>query len=108
MALFRFHKGTLEESLKTTIIVKDIYDLLEKLACWWEKEVCISADRLSMYQWQLLIDKKEKFDDRCGWYSHLVIFQVRNSDNIPVGFLSEPLEKWSCRDSDDENYLKDR
>lgn len=53
MALFRFHRGSLADSLKTSIIVKDTKDLLEKIADWWEQT---GAIRSCMYQWQIIIE----------------------------------------------------
>lgn len=89
MALFRFHCGSLADSIKTTIIVKNTKDLLERLAQWWEET---GMTRCFMYQWQLSISKEQIFDERCGWYSHNVRFKFRNSEWIPLGILSEPLE----------------
>ncbi len=97
MAIFRFQRASLEESLKTSVIVKDTKELLELLATWYEKECGALVSRETMYQWQIHIDKQQKFDDRCGWYTHLVSYQVRNSDFFAVGFLSEPLDKWDDR-----------
>lgn len=95
MALFRFHRGSLEESLKTTIIVKDIHDLLERLAEWWEE--AHSTDRSTMKEWQVHIDIRQQFDERCGWFTHTVSFRVGDNESTAIGFLSEPLDQWNAR-----------
>jgi hypothetical protein len=95
MSLFRLHHdGDLSESIVGTIIVKDVKDLLEKLAVWWS--FCMKSTRESMFHWQLKIDPEEIFDSRCGWYTHLVSFQVRDTGWMLIGMVSEPLDKDVC------------
>lgn len=96
MPLFRFHKGGLEESLKTTVIVKNREELkiaiIANFAGWEESyknrvdfEIWISA---------LASDINDCFDARIGWYSHYVTadFGEKGAFRM-VGILSEPLDE---------------
>lgn len=80
MALFRFHRGLLSDSLETTVIVKNIAELLSIIN---EKEdIPVDEVHISDYG----------FDSRCGWYTQIVCIPVANFDAPQVrGFLSEPL-----------------
>lgn len=88
MALFRFHRGGLSESLKTTKIVKSKKELSElimkndifKLEVT-EKDLCIES-----------YSKKDNFDERIGWYTQMVTVKDPHDGKFyPIGFLSEPL-----------------
>lgn len=97
MALFRFHRGGLQDSLMTTVIVKNINELSSLIFNYIEPWVNIkSVDDI-----ELTIESypsENNFDSRIGWYTHLVSFIVK-VDNphyssikaSPVGYLSEPL-----------------
>ena len=106
MPLFRFQRRTLSESLATTIIVNNVDELLEKLAQYWEERGITTRDL--MYQWQCAVDKEQAFDLRCGWYTHRVVFQVRNSDPMVCGFLSEPFQddRWAAQKFHNETNVK--
>ncbi len=92
MPLFRFHRGSLEESLKTTIIVKtwnDIVraivfdDLVAKENPKWGAEF-----RIASYP-----NEENCFDKRIGWYTQVVSTNLYEENKFhPIGFLSEPLE----------------
>ena len=95
MALFRFHKGSFQESILTTVIVKDIKELIEICAHDWIETsplFCLGTQ----YQWHLRITRETMFDERCGWYSHFVIFGIKPDECYPVGFISEPLDEWEA------------
>lgn len=96
MPLFRFHRGSLEDSLKTTIVVNSIEDLLNKiihleLVSW--RNVDFKKDITS---YEIHIEGKKTFDSRIGWYSHKV--DIRFDDTLwVVGYLSEPLNSYYLR-----------
>lgn len=92
MPLFRFHKGSLEESLKTTIIVKDFNEL---------KKIIVEAMKHWMFineenpEIELKINPyplEDNFDTRIGWYTHMVTARYEKTTAHPIGFLSEPLQ----------------
>lgn len=91
MPLFRFHKDALDESLATTIIVKDEYGLRKiihlELQSWFHSPV--SLDFIMEIEPYPTIDLM--FDKRCGWYTHIVTVHVHNTEIFPIGYLSEPL-----------------
>jgi hypothetical protein len=93
MALFRFQRGSLEESLKTTIIVNNINDLLERII----KELNangLKGEKESIGKYGIEIGQHQSFDNRCGWYTHLVSCRIGNGNFFAIGFLSEPLDEW--------------
>ncbi len=87
MPLFRFHRGGLEESLKTTIVVKNFNDLYTAIA----NEFDITAS------WSASIEiepypAENNFDARIGWHTHLVTANIYDKEKyVPVGYLSELL-----------------
>lgn len=92
MPLFRFHAGSLEESLKTTIIVKCIDDLCKYIKTKYTVDMgkcCIKKLGLSINPYP---DKLNNFDARIGWYTHVVIIKMyKECEMFPIGFLSEDL-----------------
>ncbi len=87
MPLFRFHRGSLTESLKTTIIVNSFQQLAAIIA----SHATPNAD------WGASIDvfpypsEKDNFDPRIGWYTQMVTANIEEKDKMtPMGFLSEP------------------
>ena len=87
MPLFRFHRGSLQESLKTTIIVNSFAHLA----------AIIAADAVPEAKWGASIDvfpypsKEDNFDPRIGWYTQMVTANLYEKDKMhPIGFLSEP------------------
>lgn len=80
MALFRFHRGSLNESLKTTVIVKNTQELKKHILReleWTNPE--LSSMKIEQYG-------DDCFDSRIGWYTYI----VTDKDGV-LGFLSEPL-----------------
>lgn len=87
MALFRFHRGTLEESLKTTIIVPTKEILLKYL----HREYSHMKDNITIshiYPYPM----EDNFDKRIGWYTQIVMMRYGDNNPYPVGYLSEPLD----------------
>jgi hypothetical protein len=93
MPLFRFHSmGALDDSLKTTVIVKDekqLYDII-----LWS----IPNEINNIFPFELKIcpypDEKSNFDKRIGWYTHIVTADIGEKKKfVPIGFLSEPFQE---------------
>lgn len=92
MPLFRYHRGSLEDSLNTTIYVKTIKELILDISKHWD-------------QTHMKIEKYgDKIDPRIGWFTHIVLIKHEGFffkvDFFSVGFLSEPfIEKdyTNCR-----------
>lgn len=90
MALFRFHRGSLTESLETTVIVKDMYDLYKVL----EKSLLLSMNmKFFKIKTEAYPDKKNNFDSRIGWFTYSVLIKTNPKEDYQiVGFLSEDLK----------------
>lgn len=89
MALFRFHRGGLAESLATTVVVKSIPHLISILAESVHKSSTWGA-RVTIEPYPM---ESKNFDPRCGWYTHIVLANILEPDKMhPVGFLSEALD----------------
>lgn len=91
MALFRFHHGQLEDSLKTTVVVSTQKELETVIALWH------ATFASKPFQVNLKIepypDEKNCFDKRIGWYTHMVRADLYEKDKFAViGFLSEAIE----------------
>lgn len=93
MPLFRFYKGGFDESIKTTIIVKNFIDVAKAIV------MSIDDDEMKNKKWPAKFEinpypeKGKNFDKRIGWYTHVVLTNIYEEDKMhPVGFLSEPLE----------------
>lgn len=94
MPLFRFHRGLLAESLKTTIIVENLNDII--------KAIFLSNEVIGLNnkpEWAVKFDVRPYpsedrcFDARIGWYTQLVTANLDEEDRMDViGFLSEPLK----------------
>jgi hypothetical protein len=91
MPLFRFHRGGLHESLQTTVVVKDLDDLKAMVNFAMREYIFMKDDD------EIVIDifpypaPGNNFDDRIGWFTHMVTAQYKNITAHPVGYLSEPL-----------------
>lgn len=89
MPLFRRHRGGLQESLATTIIVHSQEDIINS---------CLSCELTGSWQINLLIEpywsEGNNFDSRIGWYTQMVTGNLycENEWHI-IGFLSEPLKE---------------
>ncbi len=81
MALFRFHRGGLIESLKTTTIIRDIDDLADLIGC--------PSDALEVKPYP---DEKNNFDPRIGLFSYIVLKEEGDGKKYPIGFTSENIK----------------
>lgn len=93
MPLFRFHRGGLQDSLNTTVIVKNLHELLRIVLNASELQLPIDSAK-----WPAKINiepypsEENCFDSRIGWYTQIVTVNLCEEDKMhPVGFLSEPL-----------------
>lgn len=73
---FRFHRGSLDESLATTVEVDSLLELRRII----EKEWQLGDESLSIESYG--------YDERIGWDTHIVLWK-----NSPVGFLDGPLTR---------------
>jgi hypothetical protein len=94
MPLFRFHRGSLKESLQTTIIVKTFNDMVKAIVTSLEL-----SDYIAKAKWGASFSVKpypsegNNFDERIGWFTHIVTANMYEQNKMhPIGFLSEPLE----------------
>jgi len=94
MPLFRFHRGGLKESLQTTIIVKNLHDLMLAIFKNYTEKEFPESDwgfnlKISPYP-----DIDTCFDIRIGWFTYIVTANLYEKDGFhPIGFLSEPLDE---------------
>ena len=97
MPVFRFHRGSLDDSMKTCFVAESKEDLFYKICSFNkltnapykpEDRVCISSNLNSVDQ--LRIDPYI-FDDRIGWNTHIVLAHPRcvTQDAYIIGFLSD-------------------
>lgn len=88
MALFRFHRDSLEESLKTTVIVNSFPELCAVIS----ELASADANWAATVELEAYPSKENNFDKRIGWYTHIVRANTFEKDKLhPVGYLSEPL-----------------
>lgn len=84
MALFRPHRKLLEDSLKDTVIVKNIDEIKDTLRREWKGHQGFDFDKIKIRDYA--------FDKRCGWYTQIItIYNILDNIYYPTGFLSEPL-----------------
>ncbi len=84
MPTFRHHRGSLEDSMKTCVIVNNREDLAIELSK--------PDDFLfSIITPDQLIIKPYCFDSRIGWNTQIVLVKPKciTQDIFPVGFLSD-------------------
>lgn len=82
--LFRFHKGMLEDSMKTMREISSFQSLKMMIECEWDFEPV--AIKISPYV----------YDDRIKWDTHIVSATFKGLDEsgfMPVGFLSR-MPEW--------------
>lgn len=96
MPTFRFHRGNLEESMKTCVVVKDIKELASFLSSYNKITQAPSTDedKLNIGSWYEPEDLKiipYIFDKRIGWNTHMVIRHPNcvTKDASVIGFLSD-------------------
>ncbi len=93
MPLFRFHRGQLDESLKTTIIVKTFGDMVKEIVMSFDPEMLRKQQWGAKFKIIPYPSEDNNFDKRIGWYTHMVLANIYEEDKMhPVGFLSEPFE----------------
>lgn len=99
MPLFRFHRGGLDESLKTTVIVKNMEELKEVIKDSWFDFLDIPTVKSNFEDFDVKVfipydlTLEQSFDKRCGWYQHYVSCDILEKGNFHMtGFLSEPME----------------
>lgn len=90
MPLFRFHRPSLEESLKTTIIVKTFNDVVKAIV--FDDSFMAEHHRGgAIFSVQPYPDEANNFDKRIGWFTQIVTVNLYKEDEmVPIGFLSEP------------------
>ncbi len=91
MAIFRFHRGSLEESLKTCFIVRSHYELRSRVVADLLNNYFINNPKDVRIEITPHPSDVDCFDPRIGWFTQMVIFQ-HDKLRGPAGFLSEPLE----------------
>lgn len=93
MPLFRLHRGGLAESLATTVIIKNLDDLRSAVKKSWEHWPCGNITEFEV-KVSPYYNEANCFDERIGWYTQIVLVDILEKGVlVPVGFLSEPLEK---------------
>jgi hypothetical protein len=91
MPLFRFHRGGLSESLKTTVVVNNIDQLAIVIANSFDLAMLDKKNWNAEIKIEPYPSKDDNFDARIGWYTHLVTCNIYEADKMhPVGYLSEP------------------
>lgn len=95
MPLFRKPRRELNESLETTIVVKNLDDLRQAIyEDWemWEGHLTKDGRDFNKDSFDIKIEEYGGLDKRCGWYTHLVSANLLNKKEFMcVGFLSEKL-----------------
>lgn len=92
MPLFRFHRGGLHESLRTTVVVKNGIELCKIITNSFDYKMRHKNKRSVRLKITPYPDDNN-FDERIGWYTHMVSVHFLEDDTMEfIGFLSEPLE----------------
>ena len=92
MPLFRFHRGSLEESLKTTIIVKTFNDVAKAIVMSFDQDMLDKQTWGAKFSIKPYPDEDSCFDSRIGWFTQMVMCNLYEEDKMhPIGFLSEPI-----------------
>ncbi len=82
MSLFRMHKGSLAESLGTTVEVDSVNDIAEHLH---SKDCTVDCIKL----------KHIGVDSRTGWDTSYVLAKISNSDDFSVvGMCDMKTDEW--------------
>lgn len=79
--LFRLHRGTLDESMKTVIKMPSMEELIFFLYT--------NCDLIPSE----LVIKKYVYDERIGWDTYIVIITVANN-SYPIGYLNRNPTEW--------------
>ena len=100
MPLFRKHRGQLDDSLETTIIVKNMAELRaaisEDWAMWYDHPAAAHSN-FKTFDIKVFIPYEfpfeKSFDKRCGWYTHYVSADIMcKGEFCMMGYLSEPMD----------------
>lgn len=73
MTLFRFHRGSLSDSMNTVVPVSGLYELIAQLS--------------KLYEPGKILVRPYGYDKRTGWNTHIVTI-----DGNAVGFTDGPIE----------------
>ncbi len=99
MPTFRFHRGSLKDSMDTCIVVKNKNELACAISTHNYASEIFGKDvegvvSLSIVFPENLTIKEYCFDKRIGWNTHIVLVKPRcvTQDSYVVGFLSDNLE----------------
>lgn len=93
MPLFRFHRGQLEDSLKTTIVVKTFNDMVKAIVNSFDQKMLSEQKWGAAFKIIPYPEEGNNFDSRIGWYTHMVLSNIYEEDKMhPIGFLSEPFQ----------------
>ncbi len=84
--LFRFHRGTLADSMKTVVPVASMQELVD--------HICANFSIVPKHSECLLITHYG-FDDRIKWDTYLVATETVFYKNFPLGFLNGSPDIWS-------------
>lgn len=90
MALFRYHRGMLEDSLKTTVVVKNTKELGELLLNHHKEIYGQTKEPMIRFRIEAYPNKEHCFDKRIGWYTHIVTRELEGGG--VYGYLSEDIE----------------
>ena len=91
MAIFRFHRGGLKESLETCVLCKNKNELLifikDSFGPFNSKVI---DESLEIFAYP---NEKDCFDSRIGWFTHMVCIELEDIGRHVVGFLSEGFDE---------------
>lgn len=91
MPLFRFHKGGLDESLQTTIIVRTFNDMVRAIIASFDEDMIAQQKWGAKFEVKSYPSEGVNFDHRTGWYTQMVLANLYEEGKMhPIGFLSEP------------------
>ena len=79
---FRFHSGSLEESMATCVEVMTYQELFDLINDSWDSYL----DRIVGLEMDYYT-----YDDRIGWETYIVIAVTYNGIKIPIGFANGKL-----------------
>ena len=82
--LFRFHRGSLEDSMNTVREIASYNHLLKIINDDW-KSWGVELEKIDI--------KPYVYDERIGWDTHIVLATEKESGKTyPIGFLNQKLE----------------
>lgn len=101
MPLFRFHRGSLADSLQTTILVKNKKELRQAVKQHISEVYYMNSPDDFELEISPYPSEGNNFDSRIGWFTYMVALTITCPDNAnvksiyasPIGFLSEPFKE---------------